>query len=440
VVLMTLSSFLVPAAGLVTAPILARALSPEGRGEMAAALAPGALMLGAATLGLPDALTYLLAKRPRATRPALLLASLITVALGLVCFLATLHFLSFLSDGNPGLGRLTMLAVALTVPGLVVNVFRGAACGHQMWTAVAVERVINAAIKVGAFGILFLTGDLTVLAGVLVMCITAVVAGVVYLPLLRRPGEHADDPPAVEDTDDSAPLGEGILRPLLSFGIKVWLGSVAGMLLARSGQLLMAPLSSVRDLGLYSVATTVSDVPLIVALAIQNALLGVNSKTRDAARVTSTSRLTLLAAVAGCLVVGGTLPFWITPLFGPEFRPALVPTLMLLASALLCIPGLMAAIGLTAWGQPGLRSMGLVVTLVTNLVAFVVLVPVLGVYGACWTSLASNVVMTGFMLVAARRTLGVPARDFWLVRPADVRFAWGEGMRIAHHLLPARPR
>ena len=89
VVLVTLSSFLVPAAGVLTQPILARALGVQGRGEMAVALAAPGLALAVATLGLPEALVYHLAKRPSITRPALLLASLIAFALGVACLVAS---------------------------------------------------------------------------------------------------------------------------------------------------------------------------------------------------------------------------------------------------------------------------------------------------------------------------------------------------------------
>lgn len=431
VFLMTVTSFLVPAAGVITAPILARALSTDGRGEMAAALAPAALTLAAATLGLPDALTFYLAKHPGMTRRALAWASVVTVVLGGLCVLITAIALPFLSAGDPGLGHLILLAAAITVPALVIGVFRGAAIGRQMWWTVSIERLINTSLRIIVYLVLWLSGTLDVFTAVLVSVLTPLVSGVVYVRLLARPPQEDGEPP---------PDG-GSLRPIVSFGTKVWFGSVASMLLSRSSQLLMAPLSSVQDLGLYTVASTISDLPLIVALAIQGALFGVNSKTTDAGQVTSTTRLTVLAGLIGCTVLGLTLPFWIGPLFGPEFAGATVPTLLLLASALLCIPGLMAATGISAWGRPGLRSAGLGITLVANVAVFVFLVPPLGVLGACLTSLASNVVMTTFMVVVASRIMQVPASDFLVIRRADVLRGWHEGNRLRRRVvafLPAR--
>lgn len=421
---MTASSFLVPAAGVLTQPILARELGAAGRGELAAALAPAALAVAVATLGLPEALTYYLAKHPRITRPALLWAALISAGLGGLCLVATVAALPFLSTGDAVLGNLIVLGMALTVPALAVGVLRGAASGRQMWTAIVIERLVNTSLRIVGFVSLWLLGELTVLTAVLVSTLSPIVAGVVYWRLLVRPPH--------DDTEQ--PLDGGTLRPLLSFGSRMWLGAVASMLLARIGQILMAPLSSVEDLGLYSVAITISDLPLIVALAIRDTLYGVNSKANDAAGITTTTRLTILVGFLGCAVLGGTLPWWIGPLFGAEFGAATVPTLMLMVSAMICIPGLMAAAGISAWGRPGLRSTGLGVTLVVNVSVFVLLVPSLGVIGACWTSILSNVVMTGFMVAVASRVIGVPVHDFLLVRRSDVALTSREVARLVRRM------
>lgn len=438
VVLMTFSGFLVPAVGLITAPILARALSVDGRGEFAAALAPSYLILGVATLGLPDALTYYLAKKPSMTRTAIAVSSTITLALGSLCFLITYLTLPFLSGGDDRLGQLILLATGITVPALVVNVLRGAAMGHQMWMTVVVERIVTTIPRMLAFIVLFAFDQLTVVLAIALTSASALVSTVVYVPMLlrsaRRDGYVGDQ--AAPNPDDG-PFDDRVTRLLVSFGSKVWLGSVASMLLSRASQLLMVPLSSVQDLGLYSVATTVSDVPLVVALAIQGALFGVNSKTPNPDQLTATARLTLLVAVAGCLVLGGSLPWTLAPLFGQEFMDALVPTVMLLVSALLCIPGLMAATALTAWGRPALRSIGLVVGLVVNIGTFVVLVPLYGVYGAAWASVATNVAMSTFMVVAASRLIDVKGRDFWLLRGSDIRRGVDEMTRLVGRFRPS---
>ena len=429
VLFVTVSSFLVPAAGVLTQPILARALGAGGRGELAAALAPSTLALAVATLGLPEALTFYLAKHPRVTRLALMWATVVASCLGVFCLVAAYLAVPFLSAGYATLGRLILLAMVLIIPALVVGVFRGAAYGRQMWGAIAAERLVDTALRVLGIGLLWVLGELTVFTAVLVICLTPVVAGVVYFRLLLRP--------SVDDTEQL--ISGSALRLLLSYGSRVWFGSVASMLLSRFAQILMAPLSSLEDLGLYSVATTISDLPWIVALAIAGALNGVNSKSNDPAQVTTTARVTTLVGLVGCAILGGSVPFWIKPLFGEEFGAATAPTLMLLLSAVICIPGVMAATGVTAWGRPGLRSIGLSVTLVTNVIVFVILVPELGVIGGCVTSIVSNVVMTTFMVVAASRVMDQPVSSFLLPRASDVALAWREGRHVVSKSLSRLP-
>ena len=424
VVLMTLSSFLVPAAGVLTQPILARALGVTGRGELAAAMAPHLLAVAAATLGLPEALTYYLAKYPAVTRRALLWAIPLCAGLGVVCLLVTLVTLPFLSKNDPRLAELILVAVSLTLPPLVMGVLQGAATGRQMWSSLALDRLINVTLRVIFFVLLLVLGKLTVLAAVLVNTLVPIASAVVYWRLLLPP------PPDPAER----PLPGRTARLLVSYGNRVWLGSIASMLLSRLDQVLMVPLSSVEDVGLYSVANTIRDLPLIVALAIAGALFGVNSKERDPKRLVLTSRLTLLVNGAGCVLLGATLPWWIGPLFGAEFTGALVPTLMMLVSAVIFMPGLMAATSIQAWGRPGLRSLGLALTLVVNVGVFVVLVPRMGVIGACWANIITNAVLSGYMITTASRLLGVAVRDFVIVRPADIAQAWGETVRFASRL------
>jgi O-antigen/teichoic acid export membrane protein len=170
-------------------------------------------------------------------------------------------------------------------------------------------------------------------------------------------------------------------------------------------------------------------VPVIVALAARDALFGLNSKERDAGQVATTSRVSMSIAAVSCLVLGGSLPLWLGFIFGQEFTGAVLPTWILMISAMACVPGLMAAAGLSAWGRPGLNSIGMAATVTTNLVALVVLVPMLGAVGAACASLVANLVLTTYMTNVAGRVLGVRALDFVLVRPSDIARARTEIVR-----------
>ncbi|MFV0633110.1 lipopolysaccharide biosynthesis protein [Demequina sp.] len=427
--LMTATSVLVPLGGLVTAPVLAQALGVDGRGEVAAALAPATLVLGIATLGLPEALVYLVARRPSIARRAIAWSALVSTGVGLLSVAAVWWALPFLSAGDEDLAALIMTASVWNVPALVVGVLRGAATGRQMWGVIAWERIALTVARIGVLFGLFAVDLLTVKVAVLVSIALPILSGLVYLPVLRRPPQGHDV------ADDGAP-DPRVFIPMMRYGTAIWHGGIATMAIARLPALLMLPLSGSQALGLYSVATQIADAPLIVAMAIQNTLFGVSSRAGDPGRVTLTSRLTLLFGVAGCLAMGLTLPWWIGPLFGEEFTAAIAPTLLLLGSAIILIPGLMATSGLAAWGRPGLRSASQVASLVVHLGAFLVLVPSHGAVGAGWAAIAGTVTMTAVAVVTASRVMDVRARDFLLPGGSDVARAWAEGRGLAARLMP----
>jgi O-antigen/teichoic acid export membrane protein len=192
--LMAATSVLVPVVGVATAPILAHGLGVAGRGTAAAALAPNVLLAGAATLGLPDALTYFLAKTPGRTRAALRVTCLLSVLIGAAAFVVVAVFASPLSGGVQGLDGLIVLATAFAVPLLLVNLLRGAAIGRHMWTAVAAERVTNSFLRLIALALLLVLDRLTVLNAVLVMAIGPLIAGAVYWRLLVTPAPVETSP------------------------------------------------------------------------------------------------------------------------------------------------------------------------------------------------------------------------------------------------------
>lgn len=409
-VLVTASSLMVPVIGLASAPILTHALGVSGRGSAGAALAPNLLIVGGATLGLPQALTYLLASRPHLARAALASASAISVVLGALAVLAVFLSRSFLAGGDVNLQRLILLGTWLALPALIVGLLRGAATGLQMWLAVALERVINSVLRLVLLGALALAGRLDVTAAVAVMSVAPVIAGFAYAGVFRRSKQAPEE----------SQIGQPFVSGMVKFGSQVWLASVATMLMARLSQLLVTPLSDVAQLGLLIVAITISDVPYIVTSTVRDVTFGASSAESDTDRLLATSRVATLIAVAGSAVLGLSLPLWIGVIFGPGFAAAMVPTWLLLATSCFAVPGLIAGAGLDAGGRPGLKSVALVLALAVNLVGLLLLVPHLGAVGGALAALGSTTASTVFMVVVASRLLKIKAHWFFVPQPQDV--------------------
>jgi len=423
--LLTATSLLSPLAGLVVAPILAHAFVPTDRGLLAAGIAPSTLILSVATLGLPEALTYFCANFRWRTRALLLRAAGLTFLLWLALLGLTVLFIPQLSKGDPQLTSLILLAGVIILPALMVNLLRGAAVGLHAWNVVARERVVLAVSRVLVFGGLYLSGHLTLLAAVVASVALPAAAGLVYLGVCVFSSEAAP-----------ADGGQAVRTPeFLRYGLRVWLGSIASILLARVDQLLMTPLSSAYDLGIYAVAVTVSELPSVASGAVQSALFGINSRDRDVDKLALAGRLFFILAALGCLAVAVTLPLWIGFIFGDAYRAAVWPTILLLAGSLIVIPATSAGTALNAWGRPELRSVGLLITLTVNLVLLFVLVPRYGVLGACYASIVGSVVFAMLLLGFASRVTGLSVRAFVVPRGQDIGTLYHLSTRFGRKML-----
>jgi O-antigen/teichoic acid export membrane protein len=417
--LSTAASALVPIVGVVTAPILAQSLGVAGRGEVAAALAPGLLVSSAGTLGLPEALTFKLARRPEITRAALGWTALFASIAGIVFLIGTVFASPFLANGDRALARLIVLATVLTIPALLVNLLRGAAAGRQMWTELTTERILNGVLRLVAIAGLAWFGHLNILNAVLVASIAPILGGVMYWRLLVTPPPPL---PVDDDRDRSADQADsGTALALLKYGSSIWLGSVATMVVARLSQFLMVPLSDVEQLGILIVAITIAEVPFILMGTIRDVLFSVESAESNPERLAYVSRLTSLLIFVGALVMGATLPLWIGPLFGAGFTGAIVPTWITLLSHVVSVPGLMVGAGLASCGRPSFRSLAIIVALVGNLVGLLVLVPYLGAVGAALAGVLGNVLALVLSLILAKRLLGISASALMRPRLSDVR-------------------
>lgn len=417
--LVTVASLSVPVIGVVTAPILAQALGVEGRGELAAAVAPYSLLTSVATLGLPEALTFYLAKYPRLNRRAIALTSAVTVAFGGLCLAVTIAYSDILTSENQTLRTILILATSLAIPALLTNILRGAASGLQMWRSVATEKLAGSLLKLVILASLAMADQLTVLNAVIVTCIAPVLAAIVYVPTLRR----QSTPQALEPHFSAS-------KPILKFGTQVWLGSVASMIQGRLSQLIIAPLSNLSQLGLFVVAVTISDIPLLAATAIRDVIFGISSRQADKDRITTIGRLSLLIGTAGALVLGVALSWLIPTLFGEEFYEAIAPAWILLIACAVGIPGIIAGAGLAAWDRPLARSLTVIAALMVNAVGMILLVPPLGANGAAIAGLASQVVLSVTSVYLFCRTVEVPYHSLILLKRTDLQTLKGEVSRL----------
>ncbi|GGL91399.1 oligosaccharide flippase family protein [Nakamurella endophytica] len=400
----------VPLASLVTMPILSYGLGVDGRGQVAAASGPLLLATTAATFGVPEAVTYLVARTPASVRVALRHGALMLVLAGLAGTAACAAVAGVLSDGDPVVGKLIVLAALALAPTLLVLVLRASAAGLHRWRLVAAEQVVSAFVRLVGIGGLAVAGHLTPLTATVVIAAAPVLGGLAYLPLRRH---------------TSAAVAQGPVpvapRAILGFGSRIWLGSLSGVLLSRLDQAIMTPLSGTYQLGLYAVAVSISDVALVVNSAMRDVTFASDAAQRDDSRLTASARISFFLSLLIGLALAAALPWGMPLLFGPGFAAAVPAGFILLAAVVLITPGSIAGAGLSARGRPGLRSTSLFVACVINVVALFVLVPPLGAVGAALATLVGNMVSGWLNILFLHRVGGTPIRHFWGLRRSDLR-------------------
>lgn len=398
-----------PLAALASGPILAQALGVEGRGAVAAATAPLALAITLVTFGVPESVTYVVARRPTLVRAAARNASWLILLAGFTATAGVVALRPWLSGGSTEIQGLMAVAAVSVVPSLLLGVVRGIASGMDQWGMVARERVLSSVLRLVLLVPLWLADALTPLTATILLAMMPLTGALAYVRLPRRLA------PPEEDT-----AGEASVRSLGGYGLRLWVGSLSGVLLARVDQTLMTPLSSAYELGLYVVAVSVSELPLILHRAVRDVTFVADAHTHQDDRLAAAARISTALSVLVALGLGLTMGWWVPLLFGAEFAGAVPVAAVLLVGVVLGTSGSIAGAGLSARGRPGLRSIALLVACVANIAVLLVLVPTWGAMGAAWATVVGYLLTSLLNLIFLRRLFGVRMRTFAGLRRGDV--------------------
>jgi len=400
-----------PVAAFVTSPLLAHALGVEGRGLVSAAQAPLLLFVAAATFGLPEATTYLVARFPKLLGLITRRVVVFVVLTGVLSLIALLGLRGPLSGGDPRVAALLTISAVALIPTLLLSVVRAAAIGQEAWTLVSVERSLSSLLRLGAIVLLIQLDSLTATSAVYINAWAPLTGAVLYCLLLRRRGTVK--PPTVPS--------ELAYRQIARYGSLVWIGSISGVFLARLDQSLMVPLSGVYELGLYAVAVSVAEIPLLVNNTVREVMFAADARSNNNVRLTYAARISGAICLTFAGLMAASIFWWFPLLFGEAFRPAITLTLLLLLATAVGPPGSVAGAALAARGRPGLRSLALLGAFAVNLTLILLLVPVYGALGAGIATLAGNLVSSNINIVMASRLYSLRVSDFYVLRPADGR-------------------
>jgi O-antigen/teichoic acid export membrane protein len=418
VALVTLGNLSSPFVALVTAPLLAQGLGVEGRGELAASTAPLFLAAAALTFGLPDAITHFTARLGVFSRVSMLYSLMVLTALGVAGTVAVVLMAPLLSAGSEDLTRLIQVCALALTPALWVGAGRGFARGRHLWKWVVGEQLTGASIKLAGVLTLFLLGALTPTSAAILLSVALSIGGVLYLALAPS---LAKGPPVTK------------YRSVVTFGLAVWPGVLAGVVLSRLDQTLILPLSSAAALGVYAVAVSIADSARVFNIAVRDVIFARESAISNDAALALASRLSTLITVGLAIVVTALSFAVVVPLFGEEFAQVPLVITVILAGTVVGNPGSVVAAGISARGRAGLRSIAILIGVTVNVVLLFLLVPPYGAMGAAAAAAAANA-LTGLLVV-------VLAWRVFKIRPLTVlAFRWDDFRQLVVLLANLRRR
>lgn len=402
----------VPLTAFLTGPVLARVLGPDDRGLLAGVLAPIALASLFMSFGLPEATTYFTARFPASRRRLAIVGCGAGLAVGLVA-VAVLHAYAAVAISDPFGQDLVRDLSWLLPPLLGLAALRAALMGSGRFSVVNVERSVGALARLGAVVALAVTGTLTVASAAWATEATFLaVALIIILPAaVRLFGDSTDRGPEV---------GE-----VLAYGLRVWPGVMAGVVLLRADQAIMLPLAGAEQLGLYAVAVAIAEVLNLGVVALRDVLMPTVSRAWNVDVLARATRCFIILMVPVVIAAIAVVPVGLPLLYGKDFAPAVPMAQVLCLSALPFGLSLLMGAGLMAAGRPGLTSVVQGVSAVVAVTCLVLLLPVLGGMGAALVSLIAysvGAVMSSFIF---RATLGASLGALVVPRREDVAFLIG---------------
>lgn len=405
---LTAVNVLVRGLSVITAPLMARALGPEGRGEVAAIMAP---LMMAAVIGMLGLGQYATRSVARGARPGTILGSvgIVLLAIGGLGALAAVPVADFLAEDRQTVETFLIIGLALLPLSLIGELLIQMTIGLERWPNMMAARLIPPAT--GAIGIvvLYVAGELTVASFAIVT-----IGGSV---LQMTPGLIA----MIQERDPLR-VRPRVVWDGLRFGVKAWATRLTSSANARLDQLLMVRLVSSSELGLYAVGVNAASISSLFTTALV-APLGVRVARGEGDIVARAVRSTLLMSGAIAVAMAALLPLLLPLLFGSAFDGSVLMAQILLVGSVPRSAGSVLGSSLVAGGRPGASAVAQLVGLAVTVPGLLIAVPALGGEGA---ALVSALVGTAIFLTQVRiagRHFRLGVREMLVPRPRDVR--WG---------------
>jgi O-antigen/teichoic acid export membrane protein len=400
--------------GTVTGIIAARSLGPSGRGELAAIIVPLSLLPYPLSFGL----TTFASRSAAAGRDLGLVlgtAGALAFVIGCAAVAPCLVLATVLAEGSRGVYTVLVIGFSLLPISLVANVLADVGLGRQAWNRVTIQRLIPMLTVLLGYVLLLLFGVFTPASAGAVVLASGFLSAIPFLPIASRARPLRFSP--------------AVAREALRFGTRAMPITLSQLLNHRLDQLLMVPLVSRRQLGLYAVAVTISGIAGMLASAMHTVLYPKVAAGEDIS-IAGALRRGLFAVACLSLLLAVVSPIFLPVAFGRAFGDAVPMALILLVAAVPLAGVTILSAVFTAGRRILLAGMSEIVSLGVTVIGLLLLLPSLGGIGAAIVSLVAYTVNFCWLLAIARRDYGGHIGDYLVIRRAELSELPGRARRL----------
>jgi len=386
---------------LITGIIVARALGPDGRGELAATLLITQITAWVFGMGVSEAVAYHQARKPEDAPRLMTTWLLMTGPFMLVGFLVAQLLLPVIfaaqTEEAIDLARIYLLVIPLIS---LQQIFGGVLLGDHDFHFYNLTRFLYpaAAALIYAAYLLFdaFSVETALVANAVALAIAVLIAA--RRAIVRHGLGRFDKP---------------LMRSTLTYGIKAHGGSTAALVNARLDLLIMPAFLAAADVGLYSVATNVATIIPTLTGTIALMALPVAARRGGSPRtVLITLQTTVGLALAMAIPLAILAPWLLELVYGEEFGAAADALRMLLPGTVFAAASSTLYAGLLAADKPLLVSVGAGTAAVFTVVGLIAFLPIGGIVAAASvTSFAFGVGLV-ILLTLYKRTVGISWKHF----------------------------
>ncbi|MGH2925445.1 MAG: lipopolysaccharide biosynthesis protein [Solirubrobacterales bacterium] len=389
------TGFAIQAVLVVTGPLLARMLGPDGRGYLAALTLWPLVITQLGNLGIPSALTYSIARDSTSSRALARLGLGFALPQAAILVVLQALWLLLILHGDPHSVKVAGWLTLALVPAMLAQQYGLALLqGHMRLRIFNALRLMPWLLYAIGVATLFVAGEDAIVPIIAALLAAFWITGSASLISGLRFCQGKGTPS----------VGR---RFLVSFGLRGLLSSFSAVDVLRPDQIVLALFLSPSALGLYVVGLAFTNLPYFIAKSvglITFPWVASRTETGDARR-TMWSLLWLTTTIAVVLVaILCATAQWLVPLFfGGRFDSAVTVTYIVLPGTVFLSARRVLSEGLKGRGYPLAGTVGELVSLAWIAVALAVLVPALGIYGAAVALSSSYVVSLVLLVVIAGR-------------------------------------